>query len=61
MTSSEREREIMILVDKMIGYPPTGMLDLLHILAHPEVIDLTRAYLKECDEQSPVSCVPCDR
>jgi hypothetical protein len=32
-------------IERMIGYVPIGTRDLLHILSHPDVIDITRKYL----------------
>lgn len=43
----ENEKVIMQRAEKMLGYSPVGMLDLLHVLAHPDVIDLTWQYLAE--------------
>ena len=43
----ERERAIMQQAEKMLGYSPVGMRDLLRVLAHPDVIELTREYLAE--------------
>lgn len=45
--SSLLEQEIMRKVKKMLGYEPVGMLDLLHILSHPDVISLTKQYIQE--------------
>lgn len=35
-------RAICVRIERMVGYPPTGFDDLLKILTHPDVIDLTR-------------------
>jgi hypothetical protein len=37
-------------IEKMLGYVPSGTRDLLHILAHPDVLKLTQSYLKSKDE-----------
>lgn len=39
------DKQIMIKIKKMVGYEPVGMLDLLHILSHPDVIELTKKYI----------------
>lgn len=39
------EEQIFKRVQAITGQPPVGMLDLLRLLAHPDVIMLTRAYL----------------
>jgi len=38
-------KAILKKVKKMLGYDPVGMSDLLHILTHPDVINLTKAYI----------------
>lgn len=46
----DEQTAIVEKVLKMIGYVPIGMVDLLHVLAHPDVINLTRAYLDACSK-----------
>lgn len=44
------EYEILRKVERIVGYPPTGMLDLLKILVHPDVIELTKKYVERHDD-----------
>ena len=46
MEQSDEEKVIMKKLKTMLGYEPTGMLDLLHILSHPDVIEDTKKYLQ---------------
>lgn len=41
------EQEVLKKVERIIGYVPVGMLDLLRVLVHPDVIDLTEKYVSE--------------
>lgn len=45
------EKRLIERVQKMLGYVPIGTLDLLHILAHPDCIEITRAFLDEKERQ----------
>lgn len=42
-------KELLERMDKMLGYVPVGTVDLLHILTHPDVIELTKDYIKHFD------------
>lgn len=39
------ERQIMQKIAQIVGYVPVGTLDLLHLLVHPEVVNLTAEYV----------------
>lgn len=41
----ESEAQLLGKLEKVIGYVPIGTKDLLQVLAHPDVIDLTQVYL----------------
>lgn len=47
----EAEIAVMRRVVQMLGYDPVGMLDLLHILVHPDVLTLTKAYIAEIEQR----------
>ena len=59
------EKEAVIKkVHRIIGHMPIGTRDLLNVLAHPDVIELTKAFLERMDTASacqkykaPWSCV----
>lgn len=36
-------------IQKMVGYVPVGTLDLMNILAHPDVVSHTRTFLDACE------------
>lgn len=42
---SDEEFAVVLKVKKIVGYVPMGFRDVLHILAHPDCIDETKAYL----------------
>lgn len=46
----DARKAVLQKVCRMLGYDPVGMGDLLAILAHPDVIDLTRKYLDAADK-----------
>lgn len=41
--------EVTKKIERMVGYVPIGTLDLMNILAHPDVIGLTRKFLDACE------------
>ena len=43
----DTEKELIERMKKMLGYVPIGTTDLLHVLTHPDLIDLTRRYVEE--------------
>lgn len=51
MTSQE-EAKIAVCkkVERVVGYIPQGLGDILSILAHPDVIELTKKFLEEKDK-----------
>lgn len=48
---SENEKALMKQLERMLGHVPVGTLDLVRVLAHPDVIDLTRKVLDDKDER----------
>jgi hypothetical protein len=46
---SDAKVELIGTMKFMLGYVPAGTSDLLSIIAHPDVIQLTRAYLDEME------------
>lgn len=42
---SDEEQALLQKYKRLIGYIPIGLRDTLQVLAHPDVIDLTRAFL----------------
>jgi hypothetical protein len=47
-------------VERVVGYLPVGTCDLLRILAHPDVLPLTRDYLSELDSTALLDIWPTD-
>jgi hypothetical protein len=43
------QRELLAKVERVVGYLPIGTTDLLRVLAHPDVVRLTRRYLDAVD------------
>jgi hypothetical protein len=43
----EARRELLKRIERVVGYPPVGMGDLLNVLTHPDVLPLTRAWLNQ--------------
>lgn len=41
------EKELIKKIERIVGYVPVGTKDLLHILKHPDIIELSKAYLQE--------------
>lgn len=57
--SEAAKLELVRRVERMVGYVPVGLGDLLSVLVHPDVISLTRAYL---NAQEPTCiCPDCGR
>jgi hypothetical protein len=46
---SDEERAVIDRYRAMTGTVPVGLRDMLHVLAHPDVIVLTRAYRDSVD------------
>lgn len=44
--TQETEQALLIKLNRMLGYVPIGTKDLLHVLTHPDVIDLTEEYVR---------------
>jgi hypothetical protein len=42
----ETEQALLIKLKRVLGYVPIGTKDLLHVLTHPDVIDLTDEYVR---------------
>lgn len=42
--------DLLVRVERMVGRVPVGTVDLLNVLAHPDAIGLTRAFLDSKDE-----------
>ena len=42
---AQTEDRIVEQYQKMLGYVPIGTRDLLHILVHPDMIELTKIYV----------------
>jgi hypothetical protein len=42
----ETEQSLMIKLERVLGYTPIGTKDLLHVLTHPDIIDLTEEYVR---------------
>jgi len=40
------EQEMMKKIKRMVGYEPVGMLDLLRLLTHPDLINMTKMYVE---------------
>lgn len=40
------EEALIKRVSQVVGYVPVGLKDLLHVLKHPDVIELTRSYIE---------------
>lgn len=49
MDDLDKMDDIVFQMIKMVGYCPVGTRDLLRILAHPDMIDLTRKFLDESE------------
>lgn len=61
--TQETEQALIIKLKRMIGHVPLGTKDLLHVLTHPDVIDLTEEYVraKRLEEVSDGSHDPAGR
>lgn len=52
---SDTKQELSKKIERMVGYIPPGLGDILSILTHPDVISLTERYIKEQKENASSS------
>lgn len=45
------KRSIAIQIEKMVGYVPPGLGDLLSILVHPDVLPLTKLLIRAAEQE----------
>ena len=50
---SPSEMAVVKRMEKIIGYVPIGTRDLMHVLTHPDLIDLTKAWIASIDGDTP--------
>ena len=45
------KKDLCYKIEKIVGYSPHGLGDLLSILVHPDVIELTKKYIKSVEDE----------
>lgn len=57
---TEAEKALIVKLKRIVGYVPVGILDLLHVLTHPDIIDLTMKYIESHEENNEEETGPCN-